>query len=160
MRLVVFGPFLRADSAPVREVGAQFCDRLEEALSGADFVTAHSPLTSETRHMFNERAFTAMKPGAFFLNTSRGGVMDEKALLASLRSGHLGGAALDVREMEPPAAGGEFEKMDNVILTPHTGAFTTEAQTRTLEAVCDDLDRIFRGEPAVNYVNRARPGAS
>ncbi len=83
--------------------------------------------------------------------------MDEQALFGALRSGHLGGAALDVREIEPPKSRGDFEHMDNVILTPHVGAFTTEAQTRTFEAVCDDLDRIFRGEPAVNYVNIPMP---
>jgi phosphoglycerate dehydrogenase-like enzyme len=83
--------------------------------------------------------------------------MDETALLNSLRNGHLAGTALDVRETEPPTSRTEFEKMDNVILTPHVGAFTTEAQTRTFEAVCDDLDRLFRGEAAVNYVNLAKP---
>ena len=106
--------------------------------------------------MFNDRTFSAMKKGAFFINTSRGGVMEETALLSSLRSGHLGGAALDVREIEPPKSRTEFEQMDNVILTPHIGAFTVEAQRRTFEAVCDDLDRLFRGEPAVNYVNIPR----
>ena len=83
--------------------------------------------------------------------------MDEQALLSALRSGRLGGAALDVREIEPPKSRAEFEQMDNVILTPHIGAFTTEAQTRTFEAVCDDVERVFRGEPAMNYVNIASP---
>jgi phosphoglycerate dehydrogenase-like enzyme len=107
--------------------------------------------------MFNAAAFASMKRGAFFINTSRGGVMDESALLAALQSGHLSGAALDVRETEPPTVRSEFEKLDNVILTPHVGAFTTEAQARTFEAVCDDLDRLLRGEAAVNFVNFATP---
>src|SRR2546430_2222197 len=123
----------------------------------ADFVTVHSPLTPETRHMFSERTFAATKKGSFFINTSRGGVMDENALLNSLRNGHLAGAALDVREIEPPSSRTEFETMDNVILTPHLGSFTLEAQTRTIEAVCDDLDRLLRGEAAINDVNLPQP---
>jgi D-3-phosphoglycerate dehydrogenase len=157
MKLTVFDPFVKENSPALLELGAHLCQTLEQALSAADFVTVHSPLTTETRHMFNDRSFAAMKKGSFFINTSRGGVMDETALLKSLRSDHLAGAALDVREIEPPTSRTEFEKMANVILTPHVGAFTTEAQTRTFEAVCDDLDRLFRGEPAVNYVNLAKP---
>ena len=108
------------------------------------------------RRLFNERSFAAMKRGAYFINTSRGGVMDESALLAALQSGHLAGAALDVRETEPPSRR-TFETLDNVILTPHIGSFTTEAQTRTFEAVCDDLDRLLRGAPAINFVNIPQP---
>jgi D-3-phosphoglycerate dehydrogenase len=156
LKLAVFDPFVRSDSDALREVGARHFTNLNDALASADFVTVHSPLTAETRHMFNQRSFSAMKPGAFFINTSRGGVVDERALLAALESGKLGGAALDVRESEPPGRSA-FETMDNVVLTPHIAAFTREAQTRTIEAVCEDLDRVLRGEPAVNYVNLAQP---
>ena len=101
-----------------------------------------------------EVLLAAMKLGAFFVNTSRGGVVDEVALLAALQSGHLGGAALDVREVEPPKERSAFETMDNVILLPHIGSFTHEAQARTFEAVCADLERLLRGQAAVNAVNR------
>ena len=97
-----------------------------------------------------------MKRAAFFINTSRGGVMEEKALLGALKSGRLAGAALDVREIEPPVKGA-LEDLANVILTPHIGAFTVEAQARTFEAVCDDLNRLLRGQPANNFVNMASP---
>ncbi len=157
MRIVVFDPFLKSDSPHVGEVGATLAANLEEALQVADFVSAHLPLTGETRHLFNVKAFAAMKPGSFFINTSRGPVMDEVALLQSLQTGHLAGAALDVRETEPPAVRSELEKLDNVILTPHIGAFTQEAQTRTMEAVCHDLDRVLSGQPAVNFVNISEP---
>ena len=156
LKLVIFDPFVRADTPVIAEMGAQHCQTLEEALVSADFVTIHSPLTSETRHMFNSRTLAAMKPGAYLINTSRGGVIDEQALLAVLEKGCLAGAALDVRECEPPSQS-LLEKMDNVILTPHIGAFTHEAQTRTIQAVCEDLDRVLRGEPAINYVNMAQP---
>jgi D-3-phosphoglycerate dehydrogenase len=76
--------------------------------------------------------------------------------LKALETGHLAGAALDVREAEPPKEKSAFETLDNVILTPHVGAFTAEAQARTFEAVCEDIDRVLRGEAAVNFVNIAQ----
>ncbi len=82
--------------------------------------------------------------------------MDELALLNALQNGSLAGAALDVREIEPPKPKSDFEQMENVILTPHIGAFTQEAQTRTFECVCEDIDRVLRGEAAVNFVNIAQ----
>ena len=97
-----------------------------------------------------------MKPGSFFINVSRGGVMDEMALAMALEN-HLGGAALDVREVEPPTDQSPLAGMDNVILTPHIGAFTKEAQTRTVECVCADLERVLSGEPAINFVNIPKP---
>jgi len=157
MRLAVYDPFVKHDSPALAGLEATLCEKLDQALAHADFVTVHSPLTAETKHMFGSRAFAAMKKGTFFINTSRGGVMDEAALLSALQSQHLGGAALDVREVEPPTTRSAFESLDNVVLTPHIGSFTTEAQTRTFEAVCDDLDRVLRGEPAINFVNMPRP---
>jgi D-3-phosphoglycerate dehydrogenase / 2-oxoglutarate reductase len=153
MRIVVFDPFIDENSTHIGEVGATLATKLEDGLAVADFVTVHSPLTPETKHMFNGKTFAAMKKGSFFINTSRGGVMDEMALLIALQTNHLGGAALDVREIEPPKEKSTFNEMDNVILTPHIGAFTGEAQARTMEAVCDDLDRVLRGEAAINFVN-------
>lgn len=154
MRLVVFDPFVKPGDATLVETAAILCAGLEQALAQADFVTTHSPLTPETKRMFNAPSFAAMKRGAFFLNTSRGGVVDEPALLAALQSGQLAGAALDVREVEPPKERSAFETMDNVILLPHVGSFTHEAQARTFEAVCADLAHLLRGEPAANVVNR------
>ncbi len=158
MRIVVFDPLIAEDSTHIGEVGATLVTKLEEGLAVADFVTVHLPVTKDTKHLFNGKAFEAMKAGSFFINTARGAVMDEMALLIALKKKHLGGAALDVREVEPPKTKSEFEEMDNVILTPHIGAFTSEAQTRTMECVCEDLDRILRGEPAVNFVNIPKPG--
>jgi len=98
-----------------------------------------------------------MKRGAFFLNTSRGGLADESALLAALKSGHLAGAALDVREIEPPQQTGLLEQLENVILLPHVGAFTVEAQARTFDAVCTDLALVLAGKPPLNAVNVPLP---
>ena len=157
MRIIVFDPFIEENSTHIGEVGATLATKLEDGLAIADFVTVHSPLTPETKHMFNGKTFAVMKKGSFFINTSRGGVMDEMALLIALETNHLGGAALDVREIEPPKEKSAFNEMDNVILTPHIGAFTSEAQTRTMECVCEDLDRVLRGEPALNFVNIPQP---
>jgi D-3-phosphoglycerate dehydrogenase len=160
MKSLVFDPFVKSDSPALTETGASWVATLEEALAAADFITTHSPLTPETRHMFNTRTFALTKRGAFFINTSRGGVVDETALQEALRSGQLGGAALDVREKEPPGEKKGLEQMDNVILAPHIGAFTAESQTRTFEAVAGDVDRILSGQPALNFVNMARPTRS
>jgi len=84
-------------------------------------------------------------------------ILDENTLLEFLQSGHLGGAALDVREVEPPKEKIGLENLENVILAPHVGAFSVEAQARTLEAVATDLDRLLSGVPAINFVNTAQP---
>ncbi len=157
MRVVAFDPFVKTDSPVVHKSGALLCDSLEEALFQADFVSVHLPLTPETRQTFNKRMFAAIKPGAYFINTSRGAVVDEAAVVEALQNGRLAGAALDVREVEPPSARGALESMPNVILTPHIGAFTTEAQQRTFEAVATDIDRLLSGQPALNAVSFERP---
>ena len=157
MCIVVFDPFINKNSTAVGEAGATMVSKLEAGLAVADFVTVHSPLTAQTRHMFNAKTFAAMKHGSFFINTSRGGVMDESALIDALEKKHLGGAALDVREVEPPVGKCRFAEMDNVILTPHIGAFTGEAQTRAMECVCEDLGRVLSGQPAIHFVNIPSP---
>jgi D-3-phosphoglycerate dehydrogenase len=159
MRLAVFDPFVKADSPALAEVNARLASNLEDALGVADFVSVHMPLTTETKRMFNAQLFSSAKRGAYFINASRGGVVDETSLIAALKSGQLGGAALDVRETEPPLARTELETMGNVILLPHVGAFTTEAQARTFEAVASDMERLLRGEAAANFVNFPRPAA-
>src|SRR5205823_3452206 len=84
LRVFVFDPFLYSNSPALTESGSVFCPRLEETLAGADFVTVHAPLTPESKHLFNTRTFGAMKRGAFFINTARGGIVDEIALQAAL----------------------------------------------------------------------------
>jgi D-3-phosphoglycerate dehydrogenase len=156
MKVTAFDPFIKPDSPVARKSGALLCDTMEAALTQADFVSVHLPLTAETRKVFSEKMFTAIKPGAYFINTSRGAVVDEAALVEALQSGRLAGAALDVRELEPPTRG-TLESMPNVILTPHIGSFTTEAQQRTFDAVATDVDRLLSGQPVLNAVNFDRP---
>ena len=157
MKVVVFDPFIPRDSSAFAASQVTVCERLQDALSGADFVTIHTPLTEATRGMFNMEAFAATKQGAYFVNTSRGGIVNEEDLLKALLSGHLAGVALDVREVEPPKSPCGFQDLNNVILLPHIAAATIEAQTRTFETVAADLDRLLRGIPAVNFINFAEP---
>jgi D-3-phosphoglycerate dehydrogenase len=155
MPVVAFDPYVSPADAPA-DPGLRLVETLEAMLAVADFVSVHLPLTPQTRHLFDAWRFAQMKRGAFFINTARGGVMDEAALLAALQSGHLAGAALDVREVEPPVEPGPLARRDDVILLPHVGAFTVEAQDRTFAAVCADVERVMAGQPAVNAVNAPR----
>lgn len=100
---------------------------LDELLRNSDYITLHVPLTEETRHMINEEKLKIMKRNAFLINASRGAVIDEEALYKALKEGWIAGAALDVFEHEPPA-GSRLLELDNIVVTPHIGAQTKEAQ--------------------------------
>ncbi len=110
----------------LKELEAEFVS-LDELLRRSDVISLHVPLTPQTYHMIGEKEIQLMKDGAFIINTSRGAVVDEKALFNALKSGKLGGAALDVYEMEPPKDY-SLMKLPNVVCTPHIGAQTVEAQ--------------------------------
>jgi len=116
----------------------------DELYKEADFISIHIPLTEETRHMISKEAFEKMKDGVVIINCSRGGVVDEKALLEALKSGKVKGAALDVFEVEPPVDN-ELLKLDNVIGTPHIGASTKEAQARIGVAIVEKIKGFLEG---------------
>ncbi|MEL6585916.1 MAG: hydroxyacid dehydrogenase [Pseudomonadota bacterium] len=109
--------------------------RVEEVIAQADVVSLHVPLTDETRHLIDAKALASMKPGAILINAARGGVVNEAALCAALRSGNLGGAALDTFEAEPLAATNRYSGVPNLILTPHIGGVTAEANARVSEMI-------------------------
>ncbi len=125
---------------------------LEELLAQSDYVSLHAALTDENRHLINAERLAQMKPGAFLVNVARGPLIDEKALIEALRSGHLGGAALDVFETEPPA-NAELLQHPRVIPTPHLGASTREAQRRAGMQVVEEVVRALKGEPLRALVN-------
>jgi D-3-phosphoglycerate dehydrogenase len=125
MRVLVFDPFLSADRA--RQLGVEMAT-LDDLLARADVVSVHVPLTEATANLIGEAQLARMKKGALILNVARGGVVNEPALIAALESGHLGGAALDVYETEPLPREHAFRQLKNVVLTPHLGASTAEAQ--------------------------------
>jgi len=114
------------DSVLLKELEAQFVP-LRNLLAQSDIITIHIPYSPETRHMIGDKELSMMKNGAYLVNTSRGAIVDEKALLKSLQSGRLSGAALDVYEVEPPNDW-TLMQLPNVVCTPHIGAQTKEAQ--------------------------------
>ena len=125
---------------------------LDGLLRTSDFVTLHVPLTDLTKHLIDETALSAMKPGAILINCARGPVVSEDALLEALRSGHLGGAALDVFEIEPVAGPSPFRNFDNVVLTPHNAPGTRDVMIGKFRDVFDNADRFFRGETMIDKV--------
>lgn len=120
---------------------------LPELLASADVVTLHVPLTGETRHLIGAAELAAMKPDAILINTARGGVVDEDAVVAALRAGELGGAALDVFETEPltAAAAARFAGVSNLILTPHVAGVTVEANRRTGRITVANVRAVLEG---------------
>jgi len=127
----------------------------EDLLGRSDFVSVHAPLLPATRGLMNAAAFARMKKGAFLVNTARGPLVDETALVAALDSGHLGGAALDVVTVEPLAGDSPLLGRDNVILTPHTAFYSVEALEELQTKCASDVARVLSGEAPVYPVKTA-----
>ena len=133
------------------KLGIKFV-QLEELLKVADVVTLHVPLTDETRHMMNAEAFAKMKKGAFLVNTARGPIVDEHALVGAIRSGQIGGAALDGYDNEPNIDP-ELVAMENVILTPHIASATIEAREKMGKQAVEAILLTLQGQKPDNLVN-------
>lgn len=156
MTLIAHDKFVDQTASRYTELDVSFVE-LDELLGASDFVTIHLPLLPETRELFNEARLTQMKPTAFLVNTSRGEVVDEAALMRALENGMIAGAALDVRATEPPPEGDAIVNSKLVVLTPHIAAFTHEAQERVVESVCRDASAVLRGGAAEGYFNFPKP---
>ena len=128
MRVIAYDPYLTEDRA--KAIGAEFADSVDEVYRVADFITVHMPVTPETKHMLNAAAFAKMKPGVKIVNCARGEIIVEADLIAALESDKVAGAALDVYAVEPLPADHPYRKQANLILTPHLGASTEEAQEK------------------------------
>ena len=126
---------------------------LPDLLARSDFVTLHVPLTDTTLHMIDADALAAMRPGSILVNCARGPVVSEPALLDALRSGHLGGAGLDVFEVEPPAGPSPFAPFANVVLTPHHAPGTRDTMLIKFREVFANADRFFAGERLENEIS-------
>ncbi|MGQ0552726.1 MAG: phosphoglycerate dehydrogenase [Planctomycetota bacterium] len=143
MSVVAFDPFLHGPS-PVP--GVEHVD-FDTALARADFLSIHVPLSAETRELLDATALAKMKPTAFLINCARGGIVDEDALLAALNAGRLAGAGLDVFETEPLPADSPLRLCERLVLTPHLGASSEEAQKRvSVEIAQQMVDYLLRGE--------------
>ncbi len=128
MQVLAYDPYLT--EARAKAIGVALVEEVDEIYRAADFITVHMPVTSETRQMLNAEAFSKMKPGVRLINCARGEIVNEADLLAALQSGKVAGAALDVFSVEPLPADHPLRKLPNVILTPHLGASTEEAQEK------------------------------
>ena len=149
MRLVGYDPFVAPDYA--RRIGVELMS-LDELLAESDFVTLHTPLTEGTRGMLGMKQIENIKPGSRVINVARGELVDESALLAGLESGRLSGLALDVFAKEPPDPSPLLEH-PKVIVTPHLGASTKEAQREVAIEAAEQVLAVLKGEPARNTVN-------
>lgn len=136
-------------------LGVERCHRIEdlhEVLSESDVVSLHLPLNSQTRHVLNATALGALRPGAIVVNVARGPLIDEKALIASLQSGHLGGAGLDVFEVEPLPLDSPLFAMPNVVISPHWAAATLETMARRARLAAENVQRVLAGQQALYRV--------
>jgi D-3-phosphoglycerate dehydrogenase len=128
MTVIAYDPYLTEERA--KAIGAEFADSLDDVYRVADFITVHMPVTRETKDMLNAVAFGKMKPGVRIVNCARGEIVSEADLIAALQSGKVAGAALDVYAVEPLPADHPYRRQANIILTPHLGASTEEAQEK------------------------------
>ena len=134
-----------------KEFSAVYKERLEDLLCEADVVSIHVPLLNSTRHLINAERMAQMKPTAYLINTSRGPIIDEEALVQALKNGTIRGAALDVYENEPALAPGLAE-LDNVILTPHIASATEETRNKMSELAAENIIAVLGGGEAPNAV--------
>lgn len=143
MRVVAYDPFLSAERA--QALGVEKIETVEELLARADFVTLHLPKTKDTANLLNAERIALMKKGARLINCARGGLVDEAAVAAAVKSGHLAGAAFDVFDVEPATESPLFN-VENIVCTPHLGASTTEAQENVALQVAEQMaDYLIKG---------------
>lgn len=149
MRVIAYDPYITEENAEI--LGVKLLS-LDEVLKQADFITVHLPLTRESRHLLDKKAFELMKEGVRIVNCARGGVIDEQALYEAMKSGKVAGAALDVFEKEPNTDSPLFQ-FNNFIATPHLGASTQEAQLSVALDVAEEIVAALKGELVKNTVN-------
>jgi phosphoglycerate dehydrogenase-like enzyme len=150
MRVITFDPYLAPDALPPSVTGA---GTLEELLASADVVSVHVPLTASARGMFGADQFRAMRPGAVFVNTARGGLVDHAALLDALERGQLSGAGLDVTDPEPLPVGHPLLGRDDVVVTPHVASATADGKLRMLRAAVRNAMDVVEGRRPEHLVN-------
>jgi len=149
MRIVACDPFV--DPAVMEAMGVARVD-FDELIRSANVVSLHLPLTPATRHCLNEKVFKQMKRGTIVINTSRGALIDERALIDSILSGHIAAAGLDVLETEPPDLENELVKLPQVVVTPHSAAYTEEALAENKQKAIAEIVRCFKGQALKNLV--------
>ncbi len=150
MKVLAYDPFLSREVA--ESIGVEIVE-LKELLERSDYISVHTPLTDETRHMISDAEFAAMKKGVRVINCARGGIIDEAALIKAIKEEKVIGAAMDVFEKEPLSADSEFLKFDNIVITPHLGASTEEAQVNVAIEVAEIVRDALLGKGIRNAAN-------
>ena len=151
MSVLVYVPVIGTRQALVD--GVAFTEDLDAVFAQADFMTLHTPLTAATQHLVRERHLRLMKRGSYLINTSRGAVIDESALIRVLQDGHLAGAALDVFDPDPPSPDNPLLHMPNVVVTPHIAPFTDGGFQTMWSGVARQVGQLLRAERPANLVN-------
>jgi D-3-phosphoglycerate dehydrogenase len=157
MKLLGYDPYVSRQWANQRGIQIQMASTVEEVCREADFITVHLPKNAETKAILADPEFAVMKPEARVINVARGGIVDEDALVRALKDGLIAGAAVDVYEKEPPGQHPLFG-LEQVVVTPHLGASTEEAQTRAGTVIAEQVLRALRGDFAPYAVNVAAGG--
>ena len=150
MNVLAYDPYLT--EARAKDLGITLAD-LDTLIESADYITVHMPLTAETKHMINAKSIQRMKTGVRIFNCARGGIIEESALIEALKSGQVAAAGLDVYEDEPPPEDSELRKLPNLVLTPHLGASTQEAQENVGIDVARQMIETLKGGMVMNALN-------
>ena len=151
LNIISYDPYVskaEMDSHGVNKVN------IEEIFTASDYLTVNCPLTENTRHIINEQRLRSMKNTAYLINTARGPIVDEKALIKALEKGWIAGAGLDVFEYEPLNPDNPLLNMENVILTPHCGWYTEDSITDLKTKAAEEIVRVLNGNPPKNPVNK------
>lgn len=150
IKVLVYDPYI--DSGLIAHVGVEAVT-FDKLLAEADAISIHVPLTPETRDLIGKQELARMKPSAFLINTSRGGIVDERALAVALKENRLGGAALDVLSGEPPPRDHPLRQAPNIILTPHLAFYSKESVIELQTKAAEEVARALKGEPPRSPVN-------
>lgn len=148
MRIYAYDPFVKDLDEPFKDIQLVSFEKL---LENSDFISVHVPLTKDTKDLISTKQLSQMKKGSYLFNTSRGGVVNEKALYTYLTNGHLAGAGLDVTEEEPPT-GNPLIELDNVTVLPHIGMYSVEAIGKVSLVCAQNVVRLFKGEKLCHQV--------
>jgi D-3-phosphoglycerate dehydrogenase len=151
MKVLAFDPFITPERAS--DIGVELVPSLEALLPRAQVVSLHCPATPETHHIMNAKTLGLMQKGSYLINAARGALLDEAALIDTLRSGHLAGAALDVYDPEPPDTNNPLFTLPNIICTSHIASYTTAGVLRMQVMACEQIASALRGERPTHLVN-------
>ena len=150
MKVLAYDPYLT--EARAKDLGVTLA-KFDELVEQSDYITVHMPLTDDTKHMINSKIIQQMKKGVRIFNCARGGIIDEAALIEGLKSGHIAAAGLDVYEDEPPSEDSELRTLSNLVITPHLGASTQEAQENVGIDVARQMIETLKGGMVMNALN-------